>query len=116
MILSYYDCRISYHIVIYYYNIYIILYIYIIYNMLSEYFQLRTEAGRAEDGNGEAAAKGSRRSSRFDAFVIYAMGNGPLAKPSAVRAAAISRALQAFICSIYLFLHLKIPIIIYYDT
>lgn len=41
-------------------------------------------------------AKGSaRRSSRFDAFVIYAMGNGPLAKPSAVRAAAVSRALQA---------------------
>lgn len=36
-----------------------------------------------------------RSGSRFDAFVIYAMGNGQQAKPSATRAAVISRALQA---------------------
>eukprot|EP00438_Fugacium_kawagutii_P022321 Skav221792 [mRNA] locus=scaffold4067:129151:162908:- [translate_table: standard] len=36
-----------------------------------------------------------RSGSRFDAFVIYAMGSGQQAKPSATRAAVISRALQA---------------------
>ncbi|CAK9046854.1 unnamed protein product [Durusdinium trenchii] len=50
---------------------------------------LRETARQSFEGDSQAFG------SRFDAFVVYAMGRGSEAKPSATRAAAIGRALQA---------------------